>query len=96
MKTFASSLSLAQETIFGYNITDDSTLAYVSSLVALETVMPFSNATEMEFAISIADKNTIVMNLHEVEIESEKLKTINHITSHYFYSKRSNLQVVVH
>jgi hypothetical protein len=94
--TFAGSLSLAQEVVLGFDITDDSTLAYVSCLVALETVMPYSNAAEMEFSVTIKDETTVMMDLHGVDVEREKLETINLIASHFFHSKRCNLSVVVH
>lgn len=96
MNTFASSLSLAQEAVLGFDIKDDSSLAYVSCLVALETVMPFSNAAEMEFSVRVEDRNTVTMDPQGVDIEQEQLETINLIASHYFQSKRCNLPVVVH
>lgn len=94
--TFAQSLELAQEAVFGFDIKDDSSLAYVSCLVALETVMPFSNASEIDFSITIEDGNTVMIDLQGVDIETEQLATINLIASHYFHSKRCNLPVVIH
>ena len=96
MNTLARSLSLAQEAVLGFDTKDDSSLAYVSCLVALETVMPFSNAAEMEFSVTVEDKNTVTMNPQGLDIEYEKLEAINMIASHYFQSKRCNLPVVVH
>lgn len=96
MKTFELSLSMAQETVFGFDIQDDSSLAYVSCLVALETVIPFSNAAEMDFSIVIEDDNTLAIDPQGVDIEGDTLQTINLIANHYFHSKRCNLPVIVH
>lgn len=96
MTTLASSLSMAQETVFGFDTQDDSSLAYVSCLVALETVIPFSNAAEMDFSIVIEDDNTLTIDPQGMDIERDKLETINLIATHYFHSKRCNLPVIVH
>lgn len=96
MMTFDRSFSLAQEAVLGFDIKDNSSLAYVSCLVALETVMPYSNAAEMEFSITVENDNTVMIDPHSVDIEHEQLDTINLIASHYFHSKRCNLPVVVH
>lgn len=96
MNTFALSLSMAQETVFGFDIQDDSSLAYVSCLVALETVIPFSNPAEMEFSITIEDDKTLMIDPQDVDIERDKLETINLIATHYFQSRRCNLPVIVH
>ncbi|MFA6311163.1 MAG: hypothetical protein WC681_06750 [Sterolibacterium sp.] len=96
MTTLASSLFMAQETAFGFDTQDDSSLAYVSCLVALETVIPFSNAAEMDFSIVIEDDNTLTIDPQGVDIERDQLETINLIATHYFHSKRCNLPVIVH
>lgn len=96
MNSFALSISLAEEAAFGFDLKDKSTLAYVSCLVALETVMPFSNAAEMEFSVTVENGNTLLIDPYSVDIEREKLETINLIASHYFHSKRCNLPVLVH
>ena len=96
MKTFADSLSLAQEAVFGFDIKDDSSLAYVSCLVALETVMPFSNAAELDFSIALEEGKDLLIDVQGVDLEREQLATINLIASHYFHSKRCNLPVIIH
>lgn len=96
MNIFARDLSLAQEAVLGFDIQDDSTLAYVSCLVALETVMPFSNPAEMEFSVIVDDERTVRIDPRGIDIGREKLAAINLIASHYFHSKRCNLPVVVH
>ena len=96
VNTLARDLSRAQESVAGYEIKDDSTLAYVSCLVAFETVMPYSNAAEIEFSVLIEDESKVLINPHGIEIEREQLETINMIASHYFHSKRCNLPVIVH
>jgi hypothetical protein len=96
MMTFAHSLSLAQEVVHGFNTKDDSTLAYVSCLVALETVMPYSNAEEMEFSVTVGANHSICIEPDGLDLDGETLETINQIASHYFHSKRCNLPVLVH
>ena len=96
MKSFALSMSLAEESVVDFDIKDNSTLAYVSCLVALETVMPFSNAAEMEFSLTVEYGNTVLIDPHSVDIEPEELATINLIASHYYHSKRCNLPIRVH
>jgi len=96
VKTIAGSLSSAQEAILGFDIQDDSSLAYVSCLVALETVMPFSNPAEMDFSIILDEGNHVTIDPQGLDIEREQLETINLIATHYFHSKRCNLPVIVH
>lgn len=96
MKAFERSITLAEEAVLGFDIKDNSTLAYVSCLVALETVMPFSNAAELEFSVTVENGNTVLIDPHSVDIEREQLATINLIASHYFHSKRCNLPILVH
>ena len=82
--------------MLGFDIQDDSTLAYVSCLVALETVMPFSNSAEMEFSVIVEDERTVRIDPRGNDIGREQLAAINLIASHYYHSKRCNLPVVVH
>lgn len=96
MTTLALSLSLAQEAVAGFDIQDDSSLAYVSCLVALETVIPCSNPAEMDFSIIIEDDHSLMIDPQSTDIEHDKLATINLIANHYFHSKRCNLPVNVH
>ena len=96
MKSFAHSLSSAQETVLGIDTKDVSSLAYVSSLVALETVIPFVNAAEIEFTVMVEDNNTVTIDPVGLDIDTATLATINMIASHYFQTRRWNLPVVVH
>jgi len=96
VKTLERDLSLAQETVLGFDIQDDSTLAYVSCLVALETVMPFSNSAEMDFSVIVEDERTVRIDPRGNDIGREELAAINLIASHYYHSKRCNLPVLVH
>ncbi|OHC62719.1 MAG: hypothetical protein A2045_02085 [Rhodocyclales bacterium GWA2_65_20] len=96
MKSFAHSLSSAQETVLGIDTKDISSLAYVSGLVALETVIPFANAAEVEFTVVVEGDNTVTIDPVGLDIDSATLATINMIASHYFQTRRWNLPVVVH
>ena len=95
-KTFAHCLSSAQDSIVGFDTQDDSSLAYVSCLVALETVLPFSNPAEIDFSITIHEGDTIMIDPHGMEMDRDELETVNLIATHYFHSKRCNLPVLVH
>lgn len=96
MKSFARSLSSAQETVLGIDTKDSSSLAYASALVALETVIPFVNATEVEFTVTVAHGNTVIVDATGLDVDSATVATINMIASHYFQTRRWNLPVVVH
>lgn len=96
MKSFAHSLSSAQETVLGIDTKDISSLAYASALVALETVIPFVNAAEVEFTVAVDDKHNVAVNPTGLDVDTATVATINMIASHYFQTRRWNLPVVVH
>ncbi|MBI4986330.1 MAG: hypothetical protein HZC24_13570 [Rhodocyclales bacterium] len=96
MNPFALSLSIAQEAVAGIDTKDVSSLAYVSSLVALETVIPFVNAAEIEFTVMVEAGDTVTVDPVGLDVDAATLATINMIASHYFQSRRWNLPVVVH
>ena len=96
MKSFAHSLSSAQETVRDIDTRDSSSLAYVSGLVALETVIPFANAAEVEFTVTLDDKGSVTIDPVGLDIDTDTRATINLIASHYFQTRRWNLPVVVH
>jgi hypothetical protein len=96
MNTFERSLSSAQEAVIGFDTRDDSSLAYVSCLFALEAVMPFSNAAEMEFSVTVAEGNSVAIDPQGFDLEDDTLEMVNLIASHYFQSKRCNLPMLVH
>jgi hypothetical protein len=96
MKSFAHSLSSAQETVLGIDTKDISSLAYVSALVALETVIPLTNAAELEFSVSVEVGGNVTIEPIDLDIDTITLETINMIASHYFQTRRWNLPVVVH
>jgi hypothetical protein len=96
MKSFARSLSSAQQTVLGIDTKDISSLAYVSGLVALETMIPFVNAAEVEFTVMVEDNGTVTIDPVGLDIDAASLATINIVASHYFQTRRLNLPVVVH
>ncbi|MDD5249347.1 MAG: hypothetical protein PHY45_10200 [Rhodocyclaceae bacterium] len=96
MTSFAHSLTSAQEAVLGIDTKDASSLAYASALVALETVMPFINAAEVEFTVSVERDNTVTVDPTGLDIDPAMVATINIIASHYFQTRRWNLPVVVH
>ena len=96
MNAFERSLTSAQEAVIGFDTRDDSSLAYVSCLFALEAVMPYSNAAEMEFSVIVGDGNSVAIDPQGFDLEDEALEMVNLLASHYFHSKRCNLPVVVH
>ena len=96
MKTFASSLASAQETVIDIDVRDVSSLAYVSSLVALEAVLPGESAEQMDFTVSVQDDGTVSVEVGETVIDQDIRETINLVASHYFQARRRNIPVSVH
>ena len=96
VKTFAHSLSSAQEAVLGIDVKDTSSLAYVSALVALETMLPLGNAAETEFTVMVEGNGIVTIDPLDFEVDADMLATINMIASHYFQTRRWNLPVMVH
>ena len=96
MNTFARLLADAQQAVAGIDTRDVSSLAYVSSLVALETVIPSGGAAEMDFTISVLTDGTLSLDLEEVEVDEATRATINLVASHYFQAQHHNIPVSVH
>ena len=96
MNSFARLLADAQQAVAGIDTRDISSLAYVSSLVALETVIPGGSAAEMEFTISVHSDGTLSIDLEEIEVDEETRATINLVASHYFQAQHDNIPVSVH
>ena len=96
MNSFARLLANAQQAVEGIDTRDLSSLAYVSSLVALETVIPSGSADEMEFMISLHEDGTLTIDLAEIDVDATTRATINLVASHYFQARHSNIPVSVH
>jgi hypothetical protein len=96
MNAFARSLADAQESVAGIDTRDVSSLAYVSSLVALEAVLPVVSAAEIDFSVSIIDGTAVRVELADASIESDIREAINIVASHYFQARRRNIAVSVH
>ncbi len=96
MNSFARLLANAQETVAGIDTRDVSSLAYVSSLVALETLIPSGSAAEMEFTISVHSDGSLSIELEEIELDEATRAAINMVASHYFQAQHHNIPVSVH
>ncbi len=95
MNTFARSLASAQESVAGIDTRDASSLAYVSSLVALETVLPDASAIELEFSVTV-EEGVVRVELADASIDRDIREAINIVASHYFQARRRNIAVSVH
>lgn len=96
MNPFSRSLTTAQEAVIGFDTRDTSSLAYVSCLFALEAVLPYVNAAEMEFAVTIGEGDSICIDPRDIDLEHDTVEMVNLLASHYFQSKRNNLPILVH
>lgn len=96
MNTFSRSLATAQQSVAGIDTRDTSSLAYVSSLVALEAVLPIASASELDFSVSITDGGLVLVDVADSEIDDRTREAINIVASHYFQARRRNIAVSVH
>lgn len=96
MNAFARSLADAQDTVAGIDTRDVSSLAYVSSLVALEAVLPIGSAVETEFTVSIHADGSVSVDIDELELDTATREAINLVASHYFQARRGNVPISVH
>lgn len=94
--TFARSLADAQQTVAGIDTRDISSLAYASSLVALETVLPLGSAEGMEFEVSIFDGGIVVVDVADIDLDHATRQAINAVASHYFQARQRNVPISVH
>lgn len=95
MTAFARSLASAQESVAGIDTRDASSLAYVSSLVALETVLPDASAAEIDFSVSI-EGGAVRVELADADFDRATREAINIVASHYFQARRRNIAISVH
>jgi len=96
MTTFACSLAAAQQCVADFDTKDASSLAYVSSLFALETLLPDSRVDEMEFTVELHADRSIVIDLQSSELEPALRDAINAVASHYFLARLNNIAISVH
>jgi hypothetical protein len=96
MNAFARSLADAQQAVSGIDTRDVSSLAYVSSLVALEAVLPLGGAAEMDFTVSLQDDGSVSVEVGGLDIDAATRDAINLIASHYFQARRRNIPISVH
>lgn len=96
MRTFASSLARAQEAIGDLDTNDIESLAFVSGLVALKTVVPEVASREVAVSVTIEPEGSLTVELEQVRIDALTQTMINLVASHYFESRRRNQSVSVH
>lgn len=96
MNTFARSLASAQESVLGFDTTDVSSLAYVSGLVALETLLPHRQVAEIEFMVEVHTDNSLTVDLPAGNVDDDMQLAINLVASHYFHARMTNIPVSVH
>ncbi len=96
MSAFSRSLASAQESVSGIDTRDASSLAYVSSLVALETVLPNASAAEIDFSVTITEKGNVRVDLADADVDPDTREAINIVATHYFDARRRNIAISVH
>jgi hypothetical protein len=96
MKAFARSLAHAQESVSGIDTRDVSSLAYVSSLVALEAMLPIASAAEVDFSVSVTETGAVRVDLADANVDVDTREAINIVASHYFQARRRGIAVSVH
>jgi hypothetical protein len=96
MKTFASSLAHAQKAVVDLDTSDIESLAFVSGLVALSTVIPDVSTREIGVSVTIEPEGTLTVELAQVHLDATTREMINLVASHYFEARRRNQAVSVH
>lgn len=96
MRTFASSLARAQEAIVDLDTNDIESLAFVSGLVALKTVVPEVASREVAVSVTIEPEGSLTVELEQVRVDAMTQTMINLVASHYFEARRRNQSVSVH
>lgn len=96
MKSFASSLAFAQEAVLDLDTGDVESLAFVSGLVALRTVIPEVTTKALGVSVTVEADATLVVELEDVDIDAATQAMLNLIASHYFQARRWNQVVSVH
>jgi len=96
MKSFASSLAHAQKAVGDLDTSDIESLAFVSGLVALRTVVPDVPTREVAVSVTIEPQGTLTVELDQVRLDGPTQEMINLVASHYFEARRRNQAVSVH
>lgn len=96
MNSFVQSLANAQQSVSEIDTRDISSLAYVSGLVALESILPNESASELDFEVAVLENGSIHVEVKEVDIDAARREAINAVASHYFLARKKNIPISVH
>lgn len=96
MRSFASSLAYAQEAVVGIDTADIESLAFVSGLVALRTVIPEMVTKAMAVSVTIEANGSLIVDVDDIGLDASTQDMINLVASHYFEARRWNQTVSVH
>lgn len=96
MRSFASSLAYAQEAVVDLDTGDVESLAFVSGLVALRTVVPEVTTKALAVSVTVEADCTLIVELDDVDLDAATQAMINLVASHYFQARRWNQIVSVH
>lgn len=96
MRSFATSLAYAQEAVTDIDTADVESLAFVSGLVALRTMIPDMTTGALAVSVTIEQDGSLVVDVEDVGLDAATREMINLVASHYFQARRWNLTVSVH
>lgn len=96
MKSFASSLAFAQEAVLDLDTGDVESLAFVSGLVALRTVIPEVTTKALGVSVTVEPGGMLTVELDDVDVDAATQTMLNLVASHYFQARRWNQVVSVH
>lgn len=96
MKSFASSLANAQEAVLDLETGDVESLAFVSGLVALRTVIPEVTTKALGVSVTVEPDGSLVVEIEDLDIDPATQAMLNLVASHYFQARRWNQVVSVH
>lgn len=96
MRPIAESIASALETIEGIETSDISSLAYASSLFAINVMLPDIIPDEVAFEVSVIDDKRLAIELEEIPATVEIRSAIDAIATDYFQSVRLSLPLRVH
>jgi len=96
MRSFASSLAHAQEAVLDLETGDVESLAFVSGLVALRTIIPEVTTKALGVSVTVESDGSLIVEIEDLDIDPTTQAMLNLVASHYFQARRWNLFVSVH
>ena len=96
MRPIAESIASALEAIGDIDTSDVSSLAYASSLFAIEMMLPNVIPDEIDFNVSVSEGKLLMVESENIHADHDVRAAINTIATHYFQSIRMNLPLCVH